>query len=265
MSKKDFEFHIREDVQSILDEGERYLQQRAAEQKLLESKKYALMLSWQTMIIVALVGGLAVFFLIGNGFHDMKLMNDRAAYIDWGFAAVLGIVAICWIARSIVLQKEFRKDMEDYVASGKAKKDIEREPIKEVKKAEEVYVHYKIETFERLSEEEMEKAAEEWDEYLLQCTDRFYRMNMMIQPLGQELYEVFAELRYQHLGDVNLSLLSEVDDDVYDRMKELDAQGFNAPSDAFKDSVKELIRKVLTERFPNFQVDEICVAVRKIS
>ena len=265
MSRKDYEFNVREDVQKTLDEGERFLRQRDAEMQLLDDKKYALMLSWQTMIIVSLVGALAIFILIGNGFHDMKLMNDRAAYFDWGFAAFIGIVTTCWVARSIVLQKEFQKDVEALMASGKVKKDLGRGPAKEVKKSEEVYVHYKIETFERLSEEEMEKAAEEWDEYLLQCTDRFYRMNMMIQPLGQELYEVFAELRYQHLGDMNLSLLSEVDDDVYDRMKELDAQGFNAPSAAFKDGVKELVRKVLAERFPYFQVDEICVAVRKIS
>ncbi len=262
--KKEYEFHIREDVQKTLDEGERILRERAAERAVRENKKYALMLSGQTMLIVALVGGLAVFLMIGNGIHDMKLMNDRAAFVDWILAALLGIVAITWIARSIVLQKQFQKELEECASSDKVKIDVDRGPEIKVKKAEEVYVHYKIETFERLSDEEMDQADEEWDEYLLQCTDRFYRMNKMIEPLGQELYQVYVELRYQQLGDMNMSLLSELDDEVYDRMKELDPQ-FTMPSAAFKDGVKELVRKVLAERFPYFCVDEICVAVRKIS
>ena len=262
--KKEYEFHIREDVQETLDEGERILRQRAAERKVREDKKYSLMLSGQTMLIVALVGGLAVLVMIGNGFHDWKLMNDRAACVDWILAAIFAIVAIAWIARSIVLQKQFQEELEACASSDHWENDVDRGPEKEVKKAEEVYVRYKIETFERLSEEEMDQADEEWDEYLLQCTDRFYRMNKMIQPFRGELYEVYVELRYQQLGDMNMSLLSELDDDVYDRMKELDSR-FTEASAAFQDGVKELVRKVLAERFPNFCVDEICVAVRKIS
>ena len=263
--KKPLEDVIREDMQKTLAEQERRIVQMTAESKLLSSRKYALMLSLQTMIIVFLVGTFAVGCLIANGFHNMKLMNDRAAYFDWGFAAFLGIVIIVWIARSIVLQKEYKEELASYVSSGQAKRDFENSMEVTVKKAEEAHVKYRIEAFERLSEEEMSAADDEWDEYLLVATDRFYRLGSMMHKHGGELYQIYVELRYQVQKDLDFKKLQEAETQIKDKLEGLQEHDPATQGKAFKDDVKELVRRVLAEQLPYFRPDEICIAVRKIS
>lgn len=263
--RKPLEKVIREDMQKTLAEQERRIVQMTAERKLLSSKKYALMLSLQTMVIVFLVGTFAVGCLIANGFHNMKLMNDRAAYFDWGFAAFLGVVIIVWIARSLVLQKQYKEELASYVSSGQAKQDFEDSMEVTVKKAEDIHVKYRIEAFERLSEEEMSAADDEWDEYLLVATDRFYRMGSMMYPHGGELYQIYIELRYQVQKDLNFKKLQEAETQIEDKLEGLQEHDPATQRKAFKDDVKELVRKVLAECLPYFRADEICVAVRKIS
>ena len=263
--KKPLEDVIREDMQKTLAEQERRIVQMTAESKLLSSRKYALMLSLQTMTIVFLVGTFAVGCLIANGFHNMKLMNDRAAYFDWGFAAFLGIVIIVWIARSIVLQKEYKEELASYVSSGQAKRDFENSMEVTVKKAEEAHVKYRIEAFERLSEEEMSAADDEWDEYLLVATDRFYRLGSMMHKHGGELYQIYVELRYQVQKDLDFKKLQEAETQIEDRLEGLQEHDPATQGKAFKDDVKELVRRVLAEQLPYFRPDEICIAVRKIS
>ena len=263
--KKPLEDVIREDMQKTLAEQERRIVQMTAESKLLSSRKYALMLSLQTMIIVFLVGTFAVGCLIANGFHNMKLMNDRAAYFDWGFAAFLGIVIIVWIARSIVLQKEYKEELASYVSSGQAKRDFENSMEVTVKKAEEAHVKYRIEAFERLSEEEMSAADDEWDEYLLVATDRFYRLGSMMHKHGGELYQIYVELRYQVQKDLDFKKLQEAETQIEDKLEGLQEHDPATQGKAFKDDVKELVCRVLAEQLPYFRPDEICIAVRKIS
>ncbi|MCR5459633.1 MAG: hypothetical protein K6F51_07030 [Acetatifactor sp.] len=264
--KKPLEEVIREDMQKTLEAQERKLVQMTAEGKLSSSRKYVMMLSWQTMIIVALIGTFAVGCLIANGFHNLKLMNDRAAYFDWGFAAVLGVVVIIWIARSVVLQKQYKADLESYVSSGQAKLDFDKDMgTMELKKAENVTIRYPIEVFERLSDDEMSLAEDEWDEFLLFATDRFYRMGFMTHAHEGELYQVFIELRYQELGDLNINEMDSVEERIEDGLEELQEHDPVTQAREFKEDVKDLIRKVLAERFPYFRADEICIAVRKIS
>ncbi|MBP5733487.1 MAG: hypothetical protein J6W66_06680 [Lachnospiraceae bacterium] len=76
-----------------LEAMQQKMTQLEAERVVLASKKYCLMLSTQTMVLVACIGAFCVFALYENGKHNMRLMNDRAAYFDWIFAAILGIVA----------------------------------------------------------------------------------------------------------------------------------------------------------------------------
>ena len=111
--KKPLDEVIREDMKKTLEDMERRIVQRNAESKMHSSKKYILMLSLETMVIVLLVGAFAVGCMIASGFHNMELMNDRAAYIDWGFAAFLGIVVLLWIGKSIILQKQFKEELSE--------------------------------------------------------------------------------------------------------------------------------------------------------
>lgn len=265
--KKPLDEVIREDMKKTVEAQERKLVQMTAESKLSSSRKYALMLSWQAMIIVFLTGSFVVGCLIASGFHNMKLMNDRAAYFDWGFAAILAAVVVVWIARSVVLQKQYKADLENYVSSGQAKIDFDNDVnvMVEIKKAEDVTIRYPIETFERLSEDEMTLADEEWDEFLLIATDRFYRMGTMVHIRAGELYQLYAELRYQELGDLKVNEMDSAEELIEDRLAELQEHDPVAQAREFKEDVKDLIRKVLAERFPYFRVDEICIAVRKIS
>lgn len=265
--KKPLEEVIREDMQKTLEAQERKLVQMTAEGKLSSSRKYVMMLSWQTMIIVALIGTFAVGCLIANGFHDLKLMNDRAAYFDWGFAAVLGVVVIVWIARSVVLQKQYKVDLEDYVSSGRAKLDFDNDMamMTEMKKAEDVTIRYPIETFEKLSKDEMTLADEEWDDFLLIATDRFFRMGSMMHTRKGELYQIYVELRYQDPGDVNFREMENAEDLIEDGLEDLQEHDPVTQAREFKEDLRDLVRKVLAERFPYFRVDEICIAVRKIS
>ena len=263
--KKPLEDVIREDMQKTLAEQERRLVQLTAERKLLSSKKYALMLSLQTMIIVFLAGAFAVGCLIANGFHNMELYNDRAAYFDWGFAAFLGVVIIVWIARSLVLQKQYKEELASYVSSGQAKQDLEDSIEVTVKKAEDIHVKYRIETFERLSEEEMSAADDEWEEYLLVATDRFYRMGSMMYTHGGELFQIYIELRYQAPKNLDFKKLQKAEGQIEDKLDDLQEHDPATQGKAFKNDVKELVRRVLAEQLPYFRPDEICIAVRKIS
>ena len=263
--KKPLDEVIREDMKKTMEECERSMVQMTAERKLSSSRKYALMLSKQTMVIVFLIGVFVVGCLIASGLHNMKLMNDRAAYFDWGFGAILGVVIIAWIARSIVLQKQYKEELASYISSGQAKKDFENSIEMTVKKAEDMTIHYPIETFERLSDDEMSQADEEWDEYLLIATDRFYRMGSMMHPHGNDLYQVYVELRYQKQSDLDFKKLQEAEALIEDKLANLQEHDPMVQGKDFKADVKELVRKTLAECLPYFRADEICVAIRKNS
>ena len=265
--KKSLDEVIREDMQKTMEAQERKLVQTSAERKLSSSRKYALMLSWQTMVIVFLIGAFAVGCMIASGSKNMKLMNDRAAYFDWGFAVVIGVVAIVWIARSIVLQKQYKTDLEEYISSGRAKLDYDNDvnEMMEMKKAEDVTVRYSIETFERLSEDEMTLADEEWDDFLFFATDRFYRMGSMMHNHAGELYQIYLELRYQNSDEVKFHEMEKAEEQIEDGLEDLQEHDPVTQVQEFKEDLRALVRKVLAERFPYFRIDEICIAVRKIS
>ena len=264
--KKDLEGLIREDVQKTVEEQERKLIRMTAESKLSSSKKYALMLTKRTMVPVLILGSICVMGLIGIGMNNAKLNNDRAAYFAWGFAAVLGLAVVVWIAKSIAMQKQYKEELEEYISSGRAKLDFERNmSMMEIKKAEDVTIHYPIETFERLSEDEMTLADEEWEDFLLIATDRFYRMSSMMHTHAGELYQIYVELRYQELGDLNVNEMDSAEELIEDRLEDLQEHDPVTQAKEFKEDAKDLVRKVLAERFPYFRIDEICIAVRKIS
>lgn len=263
--KKPLDEVIREDMKKTLEDRERRIVQRNAESKMHSSKKYILMLSLETMVIVLLVGAFAVGCMIASGFRNMELMNDSAAYIDWGFAAFLGIVVLLWIGRSIILQKQFKVELSEYISSGKAKRDYEQSIETPVRKATDIYIKYRIETFERLRSEEMSLADEEWDELLYIATDRFYRMGSMMFSNGKELFQIYAELRYQKPDEVNFNQLRAAEDTIEYKLQNLKEHDPSTHARAFKDDIREIIRQELAERFPYFRIDEICIAMIKIS
>ena len=238
--------------------------QLEAERVVLASKKYCLMLSTQTMVLVACIGAFCVFALYENGKHNMRLMNDRAAYFDWIFAVILGIVAAFWIVYSIKKRREFNAEVQALIASGTVPSALAETfvPWEAPKKAADVRIKYPIEVFETLTPEELEHADDEWDGLALVPTDRFVRLYTVIQPFTDEkVYEVYVEVRYMDSIPTK-SLLYDVDEQIYNAVNELKFS--SDEMSAFKDAAREVIRKKMLESFPDLYINEICLAAIRI-
>ena len=87
----------------------------------------------------------------------------------------------------------------------------------------------------------------------------------MMHKHGGELYQIYVELRYQVQKDLDFKKLQEAETQIEDRLEGLQEHDPATQGKAFKDDVKELVRRVLAEQLPYFRPDEICIAVRKIS
>ena len=247
-----------------LEAMQQKMTQLEAERVVLASKKYCLMLSTQTMVLVACIGAFCVFALYENGKHNMRLMNDRAAYFDWIFAAILGIVAAFWIVYSIKKRREFNAEVQALIASGTVPSALAETFVswEAPKKAADVRIKYPIEIFETLTPEELEHADDEWDGLALVPTDRFVRLYTVIQPFTDEkVYEVYVEVRYMDSIPTK-SLLYDVDEQIYNAVNELKFS--SDEMSAFKDAAREVIRKKMLENFPDLYINEICLAAIRI-
>lgn len=257
----------KDDMTKSAEELERKALRTIAELELSTRKKYALMLSWPNMVIIPLIGAFIVGCKIVSGSQNMKLMNNRAAYFDWGIAVVISLAVIALIARSVVLRKQFKADLEEYISSGRAEIDFEKsiDDMIKMKKAEDVLIRYPIETFEKLSLDEMTLADEEWEDFLFVATDRFFRMGSMKYTHAGEFYQIYVELRYQDLNDMDLREMRRAEELIEEKLEALQEHDPVTQAKEFKDDLRDLIRQVLAELFPYFRADEICIAVKKTS
>ena len=82
---------------------------------------------------------------------------------------------------------------------------------------------------------------------------------------GKELFQIYAELWYQKPDEVNFNQLRAAEDTIEYKLQNLKEHDPSTHARTFKDDIREIIRQELAERFPYFRIDEISIAMIKIS
>ena len=258
-TEEDYEI-IRQDTKNILNDTERMLAKTEAQMTVYKKKKYMFMISNEMIKFLAVIGGFVLFATIIYVSDCIAVRHNTKAAVKavCVVAAIIGLF-IFWILKSNKLKKEFDSDVEKALISGDYE-HVFTAPTQ--KKAKDVELKYRVERIEKLSQNELLEAIEEWESLNDIITDSFYRLFPAYYSCinNNKLYQLLIEIRYEngYPDSESLKLFEErvCEDISYIEDFDLSRQMFR-----FKERIKEIVSLNFSRYVKDIRLKEVCVAV----